>query len=337
MKYDIHTQNIIKAIPLDKKEFIIENFKFNENKKNELVFFFKPWCFTSSNFEDNAKIVKLAFDKFREFNVEISGVLKLTGPRLEELEIMDKHYGVINKLSRRASMDINEEEEGIIANTLELKNLEGHSILGGHEFLKKYPDFDAYSLNEFWSLKKSKKLRSGFYYNSYEHGDERIILVNGFHPAQLSNYTHPERQLILVLVHSDTSWEDLKEELIGNTYPERAVPNSIRGELYRNKDHYGIKQISISRNYVHLSAGPFEALLEINNFLKDIDGLNFQIKNTNMFRLFVQNGLDMDALENALANPSKEIDGHWTDLFTITEEKDSLNAIQDFKRHFITP
>jgi hypothetical protein len=335
MIYDIHTKNIIDAIHLAKKEFIIENFNFGRKKKNELIFFFKPWCFTSKNFDDNASIVKLAFEKFREFKVEISGVLKLTGKRLEELEIMDKHYGVINKLSRCASKNLSEEEEEIIAETLGISNLKEYHILGGHECLAKFPKFDEYSLNDFWAQKKSKRLRSGFYYNSYEYENEKIILVNGFHPSQLSNYTHPDRQLIILLVHSDTSWEELKEDLIGNTYPERAVPNSIRGELFRNREAYGINQISISRNYVHLSAGPFEALFEIVNFLRDIEGLDFQIQNTNMHRLFLEQNLEPHELQNALKNPPKEIDSHLTDLFTITEEKDSLKAIEEYKKHFL--
>ncbi len=336
MKYDIHTKNIIEAIPLDKKELIIENFNFGKMQKNELIFFFKPWCFTSSNFNNNASIVKLAFEKFRDFNVEISGVLKLTGPRLEELEIMDKHYGVINKLSRWASQNVTDEEEDIIAKILDLPTLKDHPILGGHECLKQFPDFDEYSLNDLWLQKKSKKLRSGFYYNRYEHKANQFILVNGFHPSQLKNYTHQDRQIIIVLVHSNTSWEELKEDLIGNTYPDRAAPHSIRGELFKNRETYGIKQISISKNYVHLSAGPFEGLFEIINFLNKIEEVDFQIENTNLYRLFKKQALSLKDLEIALTNPEKEIDGHHTDLFTITEEKDTLDAIEEYKKHFLT-
>ncbi len=335
MIYNNHTQNIIKAIPLKNKQLIIEPFNFELDKKNELIFFFKPWCFTSSNFNDNAAIVKMAFDKFREFNVEVSGILKLTGKRLEELEIMDKHYGVINKLSRYASSILSDEEKELIAESLNVPNLENFEILGGHEFLAKFPEFDEYSLNEFWAQKKSIKARSGFYFNCYEHINEKFILVNGFHPSQLRNYTHPDRQLFVVLVHSDTSWELLKEDLIGNTFPEKASPHSIRGELYRNKNAYGIQTISISRNYVHLSAGPFEALFEINNFFKDIEELDFQLSYTNLYRLFQKNQIALTELNHALMNPAKKIDGHLTDLFTTTEEKDSLEAIHHYQKYFL--
>jgi len=152
----------------------------------------------------------------------------------------------------------------------------------------------------------------------------------------LKNYTHQDRQIIIVLVHSNTSWEELKEDLIGNTYPDRAAPHSIRGELFKNRETYGIKQISISKNYVHLSAGPFEGLFEIINFLNKIEEVDFQIENTNLYRLFKKQALSLKDLEIALTNPEKEIDGHHTDLFTITEEKDTLDAIEEYKKHFLT-
>ena len=105
---------------------------------------------------------------------------------------------------------------------------------------------------------------------------EDFILVNGFHPAQLFHFTNETHRIVLVLVHSDTPWGTLRNEMVGATFPEKAVPNSIRGTLYANPNDYGLESVSIANNGVHLSAGPFEGLFEIRNFFGHILDLDVE-------------------------------------------------------------
>ena len=60
-------------------------------------------CFNVSDAKYTQLIIEMAMEKLREYQVSISGALLLSGTRLEELEIMDRHYGYINKLSKQAS------------------------------------------------------------------------------------------------------------------------------------------------------------------------------------------------------------------------------------------
>ncbi len=324
---------------LDRKEaeVLISEFKFEGLTENELLFFFKPECFFSGNETQIIATIEMVFEKFSEFKVDISGILLLGGKRLEELAIMDRHYGFINKLSKEASKIVTGKDIEKVRLSLSLgtDKLEKYNLLGGHEFLKKFPEFDEKTLNEFWLTKNSIKLRSGLYLQEYEVKKQPIILVNGFHPSQLSHFTNPLHKIVVLLLKSDTDWKVLKNNLAGDTFPEKAKGNSIRGEIYRNSSKYGVQNISISRNCVHLSAGPFEALFEINNFLKNITNVRFELEQANIARLMCKNDFKKEELERCLLNPTARFNSKLIDLFTFTEEKNSTEAISEYREYFL--
>ncbi len=327
-------RDVVDAAFSDKDEFLISGFEFNKDRKNELLFFFKPECFLSGSPENTGHIVEMVFDKFNQYKTEISGALLLRGDRLDELSIMDRHYGFINKLSRNASGMVGEEELSKIRESLGPVSLEECRILGGHEFLERFDGYDEKLLDDLWLSKKSIKLRSGFYIQKYNVNAEDIILVNGFHPAQLRHFTDSSHKIVVLLLHSDADWNILKNNMVGNTFPEKAEQDSIRGELFLNSGRYGIPEVSISNNCVHLSAGPFEALFEMKNFLKDIQGVTFDLNKTKMYNLMAAKGLAGKDVERCIQNPVARINEKSTDIFTLTEDRNSAEAIADFIKYF---
>jgi hypothetical protein len=310
------------ALVQEESEFIISNFKFEQSFENQLLFFFKPECFFQGNTPELRNLMDMTLKKLIQFNVETSGILLLDGKRLEELAIMDRHYGFINKLSRESSQTLSRKELNKVQASLGIDDISSYQVLGGHEFLKQYPEFNEETLNELWMTKKSIKLRSGFYLQEYEVHGKKIILINGFHPSQL-------------LLHSNTNWKILKNDLAGDTFPERAKEDSIRGEIFKNRQNYGLSDVSISSNCIHLSAGPFEAFFEIHNFLINIEHIRFNLDQTNISRLMNEKGIRKEETERSLSNPTTEINGTYTDLFTFTEEKDTTNAISEFCEFFL--
>lgn len=164
MNYTGWVSSMLESTSKLDSEQLIKDFQFDNSIENELLFFFKPECFLAGHEESTKAIFKLAMTKFQEFNVSVSGILLLRGNRLGDLEIMDKHYGYINLLSRKASMNVSKEDMNSIWQNLGIDKSEDIKILGGHEFLKEYPQFDEQSLDELWASKKSLKLKSGFYY-----------------------------------------------------------------------------------------------------------------------------------------------------------------------------
>ncbi len=317
-----------------KAEVIVAPFDFFHPRRNQLLFFFKPECFLVDNPGFTTHIFEMVFEKFSDFKVEIGGALILNGLRLEELSIIDRHYGIINQLSREAGKIVSENDMEKIYRELEIKEPTQCRILGGHEFLAQFPEFDAFSLNDFWNTRHSVKIRSGFYAQQYTVKQENIVLINGFHPSQICRFTNPQHRIVVLLLHSDTDWTFLKTDMAGDTYPERAKENSIRREIFCHHDRYGIPDISVSKNCVHLSAGPFEALYEIDNFLKDIPGIGYDLMSTLIARLMTEKGLSPDHIQRSMSNPSNVTGNTGSRLFSCTEEKNSDEAVEAYLSFF---
>jgi len=303
-----------------------------ETHRNELLLFVKPEIFMV---EDTAQVeaaLDLVFTKLAEFRAIVSGIAVVGGKVLEEAEIMNRHYGYINRLSRFASQMVDAEDRSKIAEALGIPTLEGITIYGGHEYLKAHPGMDCFALDTLWFTKKSLKIRSGFYVQHYTKDGESFILVNGFHPAQLLHFTDPTHRIVLVLVHSDTAWGTLRNEMVGATFPEKAVPHSIRGTLYAHAEDYGLGTVSIANNGVHLSAGPFEGLFEINNFFGKILDLDIEKQPPLLLKKMLAAGLPMPTALKALENPIVSESPKPTDLFTATEDVDSNAAVALWKQ-----
>lgn len=300
------------------------------NKQNELVFFVKPELF---DVEDTAKIhnsLILIEEKFKDFNVEVNGTAILPGSFLEKFEIMNRHYGFINQLSRLASNMVDAETRQRLFSTLEIEDHGEHQILGGHEFLKHFQS-DIPTLSDIWFAQSANKLRSGFYFIEDTFQGESFILVNGFHPSQLDHFTREDHRILLMLVHTDTDWYDLKFELVGDTFPERAKTDSIRGQLYANPDRYGQKEVGINTNGVHLSAGPFEAAFEVVNFFGVLLDLDPGQTPPLAIKTAQESGFSKQAALALLDNPS--LNG--SDLFSKTENMNTLEAVEFAKAHLL--
>ena len=290
--------------------------------KNELVFFVKPEIFDLGSEEKISNALAMFKEKFQSFNVHVHGAAIIPGSALEKHEIMNWHYGFINQLSRKASEIVDPETRARLFETLDLNDTGKHRILGGHEFLKAF-DSDIETLSEVWFGKGAQKLRSGFYFVEETFKGEPVILVNGFHPSQLEHFTRPDHRIYLMLLHTDTDWEAMKFDLVGDTFPERAKPGSIRGELFKEPDRYGQDEVSINTNGVHLSAGPFEAAFEVVNFFGPLLNLDPQKTPPLVITQAIQAGFSMERAIGLLENPTV---GE-SDLFSMTENMNTAQAV----------
>jgi len=301
--------------------------------QNELLLFIKPELLMADHSTPRENAIDLVFQKLKEFDAYSDGIIIVGGKVLEEKGIMDQHYGFINRLSRFASKMLSQEEIQKVYEALDLPPSAGYEILGGHEYLARYTKEDIHSLDRLWFTKKSIKLRSGFYIQWYEKDGDKFILVNGFHPAQLAHFTDPSHRIVLFLVHSNAEWRILKNQMVGATFPEKADPKSMRGVLYSCPHEFGLETVSIANNGVHLSAGPFEAVFEIVNFLGKISGLDLEKTPALALRKMVNHGVPLEKSLSILKNPQIEIAGKTVDLFTATEDMDTEPAIEYWKKN----
>lgn len=296
-----------------------------ESWQNELLMFIKPELLISDDADSVSTRLSMIFDKLNDFGAQVEGMVIVTGKVLEKFGVMDRHYGYINQLSRFASSTLDDHDREQIGDALGI-DINSYRILGGHEFLNAFPTENAFSLDTLWFTKKSIKLRSGFYIQAYDYAGKNIVLVNGFHPSQLFHFTNPDHKLLLMLIHSNTDWKTLRNSMIGSTFPEKAEPQSIRGTLFHKSDQYGLKEVSIAYNGVHLSAGPFEAFFEISNFFGNILGLDIKLEQP----LILKKMAKRDSVENSikvLQNPVLIQSPKSIDLFTMTEDLDTEQSI----------
>jgi hypothetical protein len=320
---EIFSKSFIQKIKTTNDVEIIQQVKIGQtNKQNELVFFIKPELL---DVEENEKILnsfEIIREKFDDFKVEIDGAAIIPGAVLKEYGIMNRHYGFINQLSRKASSIVDEESRQRIFITLGIEDRDQYKILGGHEFLKTF-DADVDTLSDIWFAQTANKLRSGFYFIADTYKGQPFILVNGFHPSQLRHFTRADHKILLMLIHTDTDWYDLKFEMVGDTFPENAKPDSIRGRLYKNPERFGQAEVGINTNGVHLSAGPFEAAYEVVNFFGPLIDLNPEVKPPLAILKAIESGIQKQKALSLMDNPT--VDN--SDLFSETENLNTEEAV----------
>ena len=296
-------------------------------RQNELLMFIKPEILGVEDPACLGNSIDLIWAKLAEFGASVEGIVLVGGQALESKQSMDQHYGAINVLSKTASAGLNAVDRRSIYDALAVSPA-AYPLFGGHEFLAAHPSFTPASLDTLWFTKKAEKIRSGFYVQAYEAVNQKFILVNGFHPAQLAHFTEPSHRIALMLVHSDTGWAVLRDQMIGDTFPERAVAGSIRGELHASPARYGFEEVTIANNGVHLSAGPFEAMFEIDNFFGSLLGSDISATPPTIVSAMQAAGIAPKNAYKAKENPDVDDGaGETTDLFDATEHMDTAAAV----------
>lgn len=312
------------------KSVLLEEPKFIEDiSSQEFLIFLKPELFFG-NSENVQNSLTLVMKKMMQFDVQMTGIAVVSAEDLEMHGVMSAHYGYINFISNNASKIETEDKEKIA-------QMLGHTvdslpqILGGHEILKKYPNWTAAELDKFWFTKKSMRLRGGFYFNEFNLDGTPTVMINAFHPAQIEHFTTSGRHIVMFVGQSIRSFEDLRTNMIGDTYPEKSVPGSIRAELFANPKDYGQEKVDIGNNGIHMSAGPFEALKEIYNFYHLLFGVDLIKNPTNIMSALFKNGLSIEA---TLATKENPINSEGKDLFSKTEIENTQSSIDIYLEEF---
>jgi hypothetical protein len=304
-----------------------------EGWQNELVLFMKPELFMVADPAYICQSAQLVLNKLDEYKAKVHGIAIVGGQFLSDNGIMDRHYGYINYLSKQASKVLSDEDLSKIAAALEHRSISGMRLLGGHEYLQAYPKESISHLDHYWFAKKALKIRSGFYVNQHIKGGDPLILVNGFHPSQLNHFTQPDHRIVLFLLHSDTPWKTLRNVMVGNTFPEKASPDSLRGTFYANPAKYGLEKVDISMNGVHLSAGPFEGVFEVLNFFGSLHAREAGQTLPLLTARLTTHGLSSEAALKVTKNPPVKVGEKATDLFSATEDFETNQAIDFWLNH----
>jgi hypothetical protein len=114
--------------------------------------------------------------------------------------------------------------------------------------------------------------------------------------------------------------------MLGDTYPEKALPGSIRRNLLDRREALGLRRVDITSNFVHLSAGPFEGAAELVNFFRGLEQASFHLEESRMAAFWREAGMELSELAAFLDGEPWTPQGVPLDLFGATEELDARSA-----------
>lgn len=320
--------SIIEAVRDSAQEAVLQPLSVGSARQNELLFFFKPECFLGTSDAQQSDLIDTAFGLFSRFDAVTAGAALFRGDVLASRQIMDRHYGFINRVSRGANT-LPEVELSTIRAQLDLDP--STPIFGGHEFLQTYPNYNAESLESLWATKKSRKLRSGLYFEAFDVQNGPVVLLNGFHPAQLAHFTTPGRTTVLMILQSELPWRVLRTYMLGDTFPEKAAAGSFRRLLHDDPKRFGLSDVSIAANAGHMSAGPFEGMFELSNFFSSGSIHHFDVEASTAWKTAERVGVGCDKLQQIVLNPVASVGGVQRTLFDATEEIDTVSACHLFR------
>ncbi len=290
---------------------------------HQFVLFLKPEI-TGPGAQVSA-ILEMVLERCAAFDVSINAARALPASILEQHNIMGRHYGVINAISRQG-------EAALAPGALEKLKSEyaeelaaGARVLGGQQFLAEQPEFSPLALSTLNDNVGTSKLGGGSYCMKLNVLGQRYLLLNPFHAYQLLPYTSPGRAILVLEGRSTRDWVELRQGLTGTTNPATAAPGSIRAELLARKEEFGLADVNQGSNGIHLSAGPLEGMVELQRFFSDFDASSPLPWNETIFgRQLEEAGLDPEALAS---NPSIEKDGQSISAFDLTEEVNSSESL----------
>ena len=283
---------------------------------NEFVIFSKPELGRLAE-ADLAKVWDLLSSSLSAYGVTVHQTLILTGPELDASGAMAAHYGVINKISRLGRSALTEATEQALSEQYAAELADGAQVLGGHQFLEAYPEFSPYALGVLFANQTVGRLGPGSYAVAVSVDGQSVIILNGFHPRQLSFFTADDTVCAFLRCTSDTAWQSLRGDLIGTTDPSKADPASIRGTLFADPAAFGLATVSYNFNGVHMSAGPLEGLVELARFFGG------SLADYSFASVLVDAGFDADGIAALAENPTLEANGERGSAFDLTEGVDA--------------
>ena len=251
---------------------------------------------------------------FAAYDVTVHRIKIMTGPELDQAGVMQRHYGVINQISRLGRPALTEAADQALSALLGDQGKDA-VVLGGHQFLERYAEFSPFALAMLFSNASVTRLGPGAYAAPVRIDGASVVILNGFHPRQLGFFTATDAVCAFLHASSPTDWEVLRMELIGATDPSKATARSLRGTLYADPGSFGLTAVNSNFNGVHMSAGPLEGLGELDRFFGEVQPLT----DWSFARTLAAAGASTEMITGLLENPVIETDGERGTAFDLTE------------------
>jgi hypothetical protein len=304
-------------------EWVVTPTPFSSHEENQFLFFLKPEATTA-----NMKyILDLSVKVLAGAGVTFGAIRIVGGPYLDKHNIMVQHYGVISKISKEGYDIISDAAKAKLHADFKDDVAAVGLPLGGHQWLKKNPDFSPLALCTINDNIRPTRLAGGTYLCKFQLLGKTQLVLNPFHAYQLVPYVKQGNALIVFECRSKMSWEELRTNLCGTTDPSKAVDGSIRNGLLKNKEATGMVAVNLGSNGVHMSAGPLEGMVELQRFLSDWDaGKKVEFTSLAFGAHLASLGVSAEKINKLADNPNIKTGDTSESTFDMTEEKSATEA-----------
>lgn len=252
---------------------------------------------------------------------------KVTGSELAVRNVIKQHYLMYSSAACADRIEVSAEAKerfesafgkswdtelaaGKILSTAELLKEKGISV---HQLFNRW--------NGLFGAGKTAKLQDGFIMGYLI--DLDAYCINAFYPSMEANFNHPDARITYYVVEFDSeqvSWKQFRKTILGATNSSNAVPESFRGQLYSD---YPVP-FPGRDNFVHGSAGPFEAFVE-----RVIHEEPFDMTSNPIGTFLADKGVTLDLFKDWKSRQSLAQIG---DLFDATEEKNTDEIFQTLEK-----
>ena len=233
---------------------------------NQAVLFSKPVHHLNINL--TSEEIDLEIQNFLDIhNIYIRSYKKINGIDLKSHKTLNKHYGIydyaasIDKIqdliiSKKAKIIFEKKYNIGWEKAIELKKLDSLKNL------KKRYNFSSLELSNLWNDKDNNqviKVQPGLVISYISSLD--IFLTNGFFPLMIDLFYNPIFIMNYYVIEFDSDklkWDEFRKNILGITDCSKSSKDSFRSLMYKK---YKVCNPG-TNNFVHGSAGPFEALIE---------------------------------------------------------------------------
>ncbi|GEM_PF-3115563 len=319
-------QNSIKTAISEKAEIsLIYDSVNRKNYLNDFILFMKPEITSHIGFKSFTDILSDIIEIIESHHIKINQIHLLGSDYLSREHVFEEHYKAINDGAKDPLQFLTFKAQQTFKDLFGINLIDAH-VLGGWEMLDRYPGLDAHQLDSIWQQSDFKKLDSGVYCSKIRFDSSETFIINGFAPKQIAYYTEDGSYILLFDLSSNLDWHFIRHDFCGTTMPSEAKQGSLRYFLFANQKRYDI-EMSISKNGIHVSAGPIEALKEKMNFLR------IESPDTIPFGKCLLQHFSLGDVNNILSNALLSIEDTVTSIFNLTENMNSDEVVDLLRKY----
>ncbi len=230
------------------------------------IIFLKPELCSLS--PENLYLVLSYFESLtKKHHLEIQNTFVVSGSFIIKNNIYAENYKNIREHACYNFL-LNEIIYPKLSKIKEFKNCQ--LVIGGIALTEKgySPEF---VLDLWLNSGKAIKIDNDFYGVPCLLEGQKILLINGFYPAQVEQYNVPNSKIILFSFKTEKSFSFLKKYFQGTAEIQGRYNGSMRQHLYENRHKYQLDSFSPSRNGIHLSGNREEGQREVTLFCEAIE------------------------------------------------------------------